>query len=456
MNTQHLIGKKIGIWGLGVVGKSLTNFLINKKIELEVLEKRKFSREEKQFLQEHSINFFEGDERINSFLQRNDYIIASPGVDLRNYQYYKHKFIAELDLFAVNFSKPIIAVTGTVGKTTVVHLINELLKTKGICTAFGGNVGIGMCDLIQHQEKVDCAVLELSSFQLEHVNQFASQIAVWTNFFPNHLDRHNTMDEYFAAKYNILKYQQNAAHSLVPFVCAQQLHTYAPSHKRFAFFAVHQPTEKELSSIRSHDRLFFINEWSQICLWDDNQIKRLISTTEFPPITFIENWLIAYATLYLYGIQCQERDIANSSFVLPSHRLQKCATKYGIDFYDDSKSTVPQATQAAIAQLQGRPIILLLGGISKGIDRAPLIASLTGYVKAIICFGQEAEQLYVLCRATGTHAIVCKTLEEALTVALQLAQQGDQILLSPAGASFDLFANYQERGKRFRALVDAL
>ncbi len=105
MNTQHLIGKKIGIWGFGVVGKSLVNFFRTKNIFLEVLERRKLSIDEKQFLQEHSINFFEGDERINSFLQRNDYIIASPGVDLRNYQHYKHKFIAELDLFAINFSK---------------------------------------------------------------------------------------------------------------------------------------------------------------------------------------------------------------------------------------------------------------------------------------------------------------------------------------------------------------
>jgi len=452
MNKQSFIGKKIGIWGFGVVGKSLVRYL-GDVARLTVLEKRLLTEEETLLLAHANVRLYENNQHLENFLHDNDYIIASPGIDVRPYQQYRHKFIAELDLFASHWQKPIIAVTGSVGKTTTVHILHAILQAKGVRVAFGGNVGIGMIDLIAQQNSVDCALLELSSFQLESVKQFRPNIALWTNLFANHLDRHGTMQAYFDAKYMLLQHQQEGDTIVLPFALLKEVYAKRPK-SRLIVVAKERPTEQELLLLSRESVLFFIADGyiQKMC---NGIVEQCLSVESLPALSFMENWLAVYALLDAYNKPLHHNDIAVLSLYIPEHRLQKCATRDSIDFYDDSKSTIAQATMAAVQQLQGRPIILLLGGLSKGVDRSTLIMELRGLVKYVICFGQEAAQLKKFCDIAGLSAAALATLEEAVHHAVQLAKPDDQVLLSPAGTSFDLFANYKERGNRFQELVAA-
>ncbi len=153
---------------------------------------------------------------LTNFLEYNDYIIASPGIDLRPYQSYEHKFVTEIDLFCQDWQKPLITITGTVGKTSTTHLLSELLKLAGLRVATGGNIGTGMLDLLNEQTSSDCAVLELSSFQLEYAQHCTPDLAIITNIYPNHLDRHGTYDEYTRAKLRSIQLQTPQQKTLIP------------------------------------------------------------------------------------------------------------------------------------------------------------------------------------------------------------------------------------------------
>ena len=175
--------------------------------------------------------------------------------------------------------------------------------------------------------------------------------------------------------------------------------------------------------------------------------------SKFPNITPLQNWTIICCVLELLNIPLSAIDNALHTFKLPEHRLEKVATLNGIDFYNDSKSTTPEATLAAVEQLHNKPIILLLGGLSKGINREPLIKKLYNKVKMVICFGKEADSLNTLCTKYNVRSCALKDLKSSFEVAKKIGRNGDQILLSPAGSSFDLFKNYEARGKFFKLLV---
>src|SRR5579872_6602560 len=162
--------KSVGIWGFGIVGKSADNYLLKAGTPVEVLDKRTLTSQEKAFLRERGIPFY-GPQDLTAFLERNDAILPSPGIDLRPYAHYRHKWIAELDLFARNYHHPIIAVTGSIGKTSVTHLLSTLLQAHGIQLATGGNIGTAMLDLLANPSTM--ALLEVSSFQLELTKTFA-------------------------------------------------------------------------------------------------------------------------------------------------------------------------------------------------------------------------------------------------------------------------------------------
>ncbi|MEX0672382.1 MAG: UDP-N-acetylmuramoyl-L-alanine--D-glutamate ligase [Candidatus Babeliales bacterium] len=409
MKQITYLNKKIGIWGFGIVGQSALKFFTAQKADCTIFDKKKIAIPHPTYA------------TLTALLYESEYIIPSPGIDLRPYADHRDKFLAEADIFAHYWKKPIIAITGSIGKTTVTTLLGQCLEAAGYRCALGGNIGTGMLDLIANQENYDYALLELSSFQLELCRSFAPDLALWTNFYPNHLDRHNNLEDYFDAKMNIFRFQ------------------------------------------KEHQRML-INEsvWQKIL--DKNTLDRRIlqaralvnvlsysTDTSLPPITHPENWQMIINTFKLLGISLPT--IANIAFKLPEHRLEYVAMHNGISFYNDSKATITQATLSAVNQLGSKPIILLLGGISKGVDRAPLISALRGKVRAIIAFGKEAEILKKLC---VLEAIICTrhaTLESAFHDACTMAESGDQILLSPGGASFDLFLNYQERGVYFKQLV---
>ena len=429
--------KTIGVWGLGKTGKSIIAFLHSKNYKKIVAHAPTLNQEQKQFLENNNVEFIADQ---NTFLNKADIIIPSPGINLNPFENYKEKFVAELDLFCQHWKKPIIAVTGSIGKTTITHILSQLLnKTKSIAT--GGNIGMPMLDMLT--TNADYALLELSSFQLELATLIKPNIAILTNFYPNHLDRHNSIEGYRHAKMNLFKNMQSTQQAIIPL---EQQNHFTKTKSQLHIFS-----DKEIASSQMHAGNYYY------CLHNDAIIRTINGQTDKIPfyynnLSFSINWLIISICLHLMKVKLAKEELGN--ITLFENRLEKVYTINGIDIYNDSKSTVPQATLAAVAKLKSKPIHLFLGGLSKNIDRAPLIAQLKNMnVSIIYCFGQEANQLQAMCKKETIPSCSYATLDDALAACFVQAKPDENILFSPAGSSFDLFENYEKRGEYFKKLI---
>ena len=392
---MDLSGKTVGVWGYGISGKSIVKFLSQLgEIKIVVFDQGKLSNADVAWLKSNKIMLHDGD--VQPFLERCDHVIPSPGIDIREYN--TEKIIAELDLFQQFYTKPVIAVTGTLGKTTVVTLVARAFEKAGVRVAVGGNIGVGIFDLIE--QDVDVVLLEASSFQLERCKTFAPKVAVITNLYPNHLDRHGTLEAYARAKENI------HCHQKVPCLITQDA---------------------------------------------------LVESYRVPARGFEQNWQYVAAILETFGIDKvlvqKILDEMAGELVRFAHRLEVVTCEGGVTFVNDSKATVPEACLAAIGMYEKKRTILLLGGIGKGVDRRGLVSQLSG-IKKIICFGKEANVLHNYCQEFNIQTAEYSNLQQSVEDACSSAQTGDTVLLSPAGASFDLYGNYEQRGAHFKVLIN--
>ncbi len=450
--TRKARMKPLGIWGLGVVGQSVARYCLAHNIPITLLNDRSLTPDQQKFLQEHDISCLEGIASIEPFLSQHERILVSAGIDLRNYQQHAHKFIGELDLFAQEWHKPFIAITGTVGKTTVTHVLGAVLNHFGKKTAIGGNIGVGLCDLLQTAQDAESAVLEVSSFQLELSKSFAADLAIWTNFSANHIDRHGTLEAYHAAKNNLITMQHAGQKALVPFSLHNQI---KKGGSEIFYFSDENPDVAlaktgEKPSTAQMDTL-------QAFYFDDNQLRcnyATIAHIDAHPETLLrENWLIIASALHLLGLTEHINDAAAfiDTLAKPEHRLELIGNFGGKLFYNDSKATTPTATNAALEQFKDKSVTLIVGGVSKGVDRTPFMQSLPKHVSHVICFGSEAKDLADACSLSNVST--CASLEEVVKIAHEKSAPGEIILFSPAGASYDLFTNYIERGNLFKKLV---
>jgi UDP-N-acetylmuramoylalanine--D-glutamate ligase len=450
-NIRNKHSKVIGIWGFGIVGKAIACFLHEQGTHLAIMDNRPLTNQEQQWLQERNIPFFSQQGSIDIFLEHYDYIIPSPGIDIRtHYKRYKHKWIMELDLFTKFWKKPVIAITGSIGKTTVTSCISQLLSSAGkkICT--GGNIGVGSLDLIKEQNYVEYAVLEVADVQLRYTKQFSPDVAIWTNFYPNHLNWHDSLQDYFRAKANILAHQHKAQHALVPASLVDTIKQYIQPQSLLHIFTTQPITKNLLHSLDKNSFCFGIQD-GVIIAYNHSKQQELCSISQLAPVTFIDNWLVLVATCFLLKIPLNYEHI--SRIIIPEHRLEKVATVATVTFYNDSKSTIGESTRAALEQLNHTSVILFLGGLSKGVDRTPFIKELAGKVKKIYCFGTEARNLAHACTLVGITAMAFTTLDDAFIDCIKNLEHQDMVLFSPAGSSQDLFKDYQERGNYFKQLV---
>jgi UDP-N-acetylmuramoylalanine--D-glutamate ligase len=435
--------KKIGIWGFGVVGKSALLYLSAKGNQCVVLDKRDLTDEDRQLLRKYNATYIP-EEQLEYFFSHNDYILASPGIDINPYKHRAH-FICELDIFAPAWHKPLIAITGTVGKTSTTTLLGNLLQ-QTMRVAVGGNIGTPMLSFLDQQNNFDCAVLELSSWQLEHAQPFAPDIAVWTNFSPNHLDRHQTMQAYFDAKCQILSHQTAEQTSILPISLFNQI---APLNLASQKIWIDDTGKTFTPELTSHYQWLYVEDNSVVITNAHDKIL-LCDINALPHCTYRQNMLSAAAVLHTLHMPF---DMLKDTDITFEHRLEKVACKNNITYYNDSKATVPESTLAALAEFKDKKVILFLGGLSKGVDRAEFIRTLPTHIKEVICFGKEAEQLNALCTDHNINSSVFYTLEPAFAHAIKIAQSENIILFSPAGSSFDLYADYAERGRHFKQLV---
>lgn len=413
-------GKKVGIWGLGVVGKSVLSFISRFDCSISVLEQRAITEEERLLLENHNALLVE-QAFLPQFLEMNDLIIPSPGVNLTLHKDFKDKWLVELTIFAQYIKKPVIAITGSAGKTTVTTLITQLLNLSGIKAVAAGNIGTPMLDILSVQENYDVIVLELSSFQLHYQTLFQPDIALVTNIYPNHLDHHKDMQEYIEAKGKIFKYQREDQTAFIPLEWMEAFWPYIGKQKIV---------------------------W--ISLEDNEDIIASLSD-----ITCKNNWQLILSVLEKFNISPEQVLSCKSKLSLPEHRMEYLGKHKGVRFYNDSKSTIMESTLNAVEQCTTKPF-LLLGGLSKGINRAPLLKKLKDKVKHIVCFGKESDLLQEMCKKNGIECSSYSSLEEAFKGTLEKLVPHDIVLFSPSGSSFDLFKNYEERGKTFKKLFNSL
>ncbi len=246
------------------------------------------------------------------------------------------------------------------------------------------------------------------------------------------------MEAYCHAKSSIFKHQHNHQSALIPLYLREAIASY------------HVQTKISYVAKECHPSATFCIDM------DHNELHHhpshiALSLDHFPQTTFRENWLIIWSTFYLLNIPFNVTTPAAMSSL--EHRLEKVAEIKGITFYNDSKSTTPTSTLAALEQFKKEHILLFLGGLSKGIDRTPLIEALQSYNIDVFSFGKEAALIKALCDSFGISCADFNNLELAFTASTQLFHRNDCILFSPSGSSYDLFKNYEERGALFKKLV---
>ena len=372
-----------------------------------------------------------------------DLIVLSPGVPLNAVPAtIKTPVIGDLELTAPFLKGRTIGITGSNGKTTTTSMIGHILKESGIACQVGGNIGVPPAAMVETSQDDQWNVLELSSFQLETIQEFRAHIGVCLNITPDHLDRHGTLDAYVAAKRRLFETQAEKDYSVLnadDAICSS-----------FAQFTRSQ-TDWFSTSLSVAPPGFCLDPYGAL----RSQAGFLMWAREIPVRGRhnIENTLAAAAAAHLAGATLSQIGAAVKTFKAVEHRLEFVRDWNGIAFYNDSKATNVDASLKAIDAFD-QGLWIILGGRDKDSDYTVLRESLEHKAKHVLLIGAAAEKIASQLKGLPlTHAQDLKT---AIEIAAAQATQGDTVLLAPACASFDQFDNYEHRGRVFKSLVNSL
>lgn len=347
--------------------------------------------------------------------------------------------IGELELGFLYCRRPVIAVTGTNGKTTTVSLIGRMLAAGGVAAEVGGNIGIPLCRLALEPKPAAAVVAEVSSFQLESIVSFRPRISVFLNFSPDHLDRYPRLEDYRRAKLKIFANQGRGDRAVLP-----------PSPPAWLEEAVRRQV-KVTAWNRPGSRvfaeggtLFARRGRERVILASPGRIRLAGSHN-------LENIMAAALVALEWGAAPEAIARAVEEFEPLAHRLEPVGSGAGVDYYNDSKATNPRAALAALRSFS-RPVIWIAGGSDKGFDFSGLAAAVPKNVKKAILLGETAPLLARELKG-GIPFSFAPNLVRAVELARAAAEEGDVVLLSPACASFDQFKDYRHRGEVFRESV---
>ncbi len=372
-----------------------------------------------------------GAESLSGF----DQVVLSPGIDpsavgVEALEAAGVEVVGDVQLFACAASAPIAAITGSNAKSTVTSLLGAMAQTAGIRVAVGGNLGTPALDLLDDQ--VELYVLELSSFQLELTTELGATSATILNLSSDHMDRYASMIEYHSAKQRIYRGAQHIVYNRDD-PLTQPL----------------QQVGQEVLSFGSE--VPDLNQYGLIGTDLMRGERHLISASEvgLRGRHNLNNILAGFALGETLGIPIQPMIEAARSFPGLEHRCQTVLQRNGVTWVNDSKATNVAATAAAIEGLgQGKNLILIAGGVAKGQTFTGLQPLVDTYVKQLIVIGEAADQI-ALEAGCGVHWVCAVSMQAAVQAAAQSAATGDLVLLSPACASFDMFANFEDRGEQF-------
>jgi len=439
------------VLGLGKSGLSLVRALRSRGCTVCVCDSRQNPPELNAIAQEFPEVAVRLGEWDADFLQTADKVYISPGISLKEPALLEAArrgvvFSGDMDLFSELANAPIVAITGSNGKSTVTTLVGEMAKKAGLRVAVGGNLGTPALDLLE--DDIQLYVLELSSFQLETCRELGAEVACCLNLSEDHMDRYDTLDEYRAAKLRIFN---GAASQVVNTACPDLQSTEELPTWTFG---------EQVDDIAPRHFGLIFSRGGYYLSYDDALLLP-ISQLKIRGTHNYDNALAALALGHAVALPLSAMLDALREFTGLPHRCQWLRELNGVNWYNDSKATNVGAACAAIkglgVELSGE-LILIAGGDGKGADFSPLYGPVANYCRAVILLGRDADKLSVALSSKRDSVPLHRvdSLEQAVNLAARLAEPGDAVLLSPACASLDMFNNFEHRGDVFAQAVEAL
>ena len=444
---MEIKGKKVLVLGLARTGRECARFLAQRGASVQVTDVRSEEelKQEMETLAALPIRYFLGGEDPD-WLEGVDIIVPSPGVPAENVLLKEGmrrgiKILSEIEFACRFLPAPLVAITGTNGKSTTTTLVGEMLKASGAKVFVGGNIGTPLIGFVGGDW--EWGVVEVSSFQLEWIEEFRPRISVLLNLTEDHLDRYPNFRAYCQAKQRIFEAQ--AANDIA--ILSRDDRLVWEMRKRIRARVV------SFGFSEVDDGVFVA---AREMIWRDGsrEEKFPLSRVKIQGVHNVENMMAAIAAAKSAGVSASLIQKVLEDFPGLEHRLEFVREKDGVRYYNDSKGTNVGAVVKSLASFSD-PVILLAGGVDKGGDYGILRQEIRQKVRRLVLFGEAQE---IIARALGdlTETVIVENLEAAVGDAFAHARAGEVVLLSPACSSFDMFRNYAERGQVFKSLVQAL
>ncbi|KNZ70473.1 UDP-N-acetylmuramoylalanine--D-glutamate ligase [Thermincola ferriacetica] len=452
MEALNLKNKRVLVVGIGKSGLAVAGFLAGKGASVTITDKKA-----RQDLGQ-AVNSLPKKVTVaagaypevtpDSF----DMVVTSPGVPLteqplRQALERKVPLLSELEL-AYRFARsPVVAITGTNGKTTTTTLTGEIFKAAGRRVLVGGNIGLPLVAEVEKYAREDIIVAEVSSFQLECIHRFKPKVSIILNFTPDHLDRHGTFENYILAKARIFENQGPEDFAVLNFDDPKVAAWAEQVKAQVIFFSRRHKLEKGVY-VRQDRIIIDLGQGSKdVCSVKDIFIRGNHN---------LENALAATAAAAALGVEPEVIAEVLRTFRGVPHRMEHVAEIDGVVYINDSKGTNPDAAMKALDSYD-QPLVLIAGGRNKGSDFTAFAAKVREKVRALVVLGECADEIIESMNKVGFSNIYrAHTLEEAVRKAAEVANPGEIVLLSPACASWDMFKDFEQRGEKFKEVVLSL
>jgi len=434
--------------GLGKSGMSLVRFLANRGVSFAVADTRENPPELETLRREYPQVDVRCGELDVEFLCRADELYVSPGLALATPALQQAaargvKLSGDIELFARYAKAPIVAITGSNAKSTVTTLVGEMAAAAGKHVAVGGNLGTPALDLLS--DDVELYVMELSSFQLETTDQLGAEVATVLNISEDHMDRYSGLPAYHLAKHRVFRGARQVVVNRQDVLTRPLIGEGLPCWT----FGLNKPDFHGFGLREENGEKYLAFQFDNLMPVRELKIRGAHNQA---------NALAALALGHAVGLPMESMLDSLRNFGGLEHRCQWLRERDGVSYYDDSKATNVGAALAAIeglgADIPGK-LVLIAGGDGKGADFSGLRAPVAAHCRAVVLIGRDAE-LIAQALGDGVPLIRVATLNEAVQRCAEMAQAGDAVLLSPACASFDMFKNYEERGRLFAQAVGDL
>jgi UDP-N-acetylmuramoylalanine--D-glutamate ligase len=436
---MNLERTRAAVLGLGSSGEAAAQLLHWQGASVTVFDSGKPDAQKVQRLQNLGVRVITG-QAAESAKADYDLSILSPGIDpvvplVQNFLRQGVTFIGELELAFRFCERPVIAITGTNGKTTTTQLIESMLNGAGHRTVACGNIGMPFAEAVQRQGEFDFLTVEVSSFQLETISTFRPDVAIWLNLTPDHLDRYPGMTEYRESKLRIFENQRSSDYAVLN--AADKLPSLAAKQITFSAYS------KEAD---------FILQGNTICFRGEAILE--MNETQLSGIHNAENLMAALGTARAIKIPWEKAKPGLTNYRLLPHRCEKVGEIDGVTFINDSKATNLDALAKAL-ESQTKPVVLIAGGKDKGFEFDSLTDLVHQKTKYVVLIGEMADRIL----QSWSKVVRCscaKTLPAAIDQARQQSLPGEVVLFSPGTSSFDMFINYADRGNQFREIIQEL